>query len=291
MLGSHEKPAERRVFLLAEICYAVDMSWYWKIIIITLLLIVGAGAQLAWTRDDASSVVRPEIGGTTIPEPNIGDLSDSGYEVVPLPLPKKTPVHKAPNLPSIIATLTPKDDYEKIVYGTLVKAAETLTEDYADYDAWLTVGMSLKQLERYTDARDVFLYVSSLWSTQAVPQGNLGSLYHLYLKDFPKSEAAYKKAIELDPTQVGWYRGLSELYRYSYKQETGTLETLLLQGIEATESPELMSMLAGRYVTLKRFAEAVALYDRAIVQAEKNNEEALVERLIGARAAARAEIK
>ncbi len=114
----------------------------------------------------------------------------------------------------------------------------------------------------------------------------------MYLKDFPKSEAAYKKAIELEPVQAGWHRGLYELYRYSYKTDTNLWEETLKKGIAESGSIDLRVVLAGRYEKLGRFEEAVSLYNDAIAVAEAYpNTEALVDRLIGFRAAAREQIK
>lgn len=231
------------------------------------------------------------LASTTIPEPAISDPSGGGFTVNPLPLPQETAALEAPNVEKLIAEIAPTNDYEKIVYGNLTKSAAALKAESGDYDAWLTVGMSLKQLEHFTDARDVFLYVSSLWPTQPVPQGNLGSLYHLYLKDFSKSEAAYKKTIELEPLNPAWYRGLYELYRYSYKTNTNAWEETLKRGITQSSSIDLIVILAGRYADLKRFEESVARYTEAIAEAEQQGNTPLVETLIGLRAAARAEIK
>lgn len=282
---------------MPKICYAKNMTWYWKALIIAVVLVVGGATQFLLTRDGerapVSATSATSTAGIIAPSPDIVDPTGGGYEVRPLPLPKtETPTLKAPDIEKLIAEITPKDDYEKIVYGNLTKSAAALKVDAGDYDAWLTVGMSLKQLERFPDARDALVYLSSVWPEQDVPHGNLGSLYHLYLKDFLKSEAAYKKAIALDQTQPSWHRGLYELYRYSYKQNTNAWEGALKEGIEATNSIDLMAVLAGRYADLKRFVEAVVLYDRAIAAAEKGeNATALVDRLIAARAAARAEIK
>lgn len=272
------------------------MSWYWKVIIVTVLLVAGGAAQFLLTQREAPpSAPLVESGAEVIvPQPSIVDPAGGGYNVRVLPVPKTetTSVPTAPNLDLVIAGVVPRDDYEKLVFSNLQETVEVLKKDPENYDDWLAVGISLKQLEKYEAARDAFLYVSSLWPTQPVPQGNLGSLYHLYLKDFPKSEAAYKKAIELDSTQANWHRGLYELYRYSYKQNTSAWEETLTAGIEATGALDLMAALAERYTDLKRFTEAVVLYDRAIAAAEKQeNSGALVDRLIALRAAARAEVK
>lgn len=231
------------------------------------------------------------LASTTVPTPAISDPSGGGYKVRPLPLSQTSPTPKVPNLDALIAGVVPRNDYEKLVLSNLTVARDALKSNPKSYDDWLAAGASLKQLEKYEAARDAFLYDAALWPMDPVPQGNLGSLYHLYLKDFPKSEAAYKKAIELDPSQPGWHRGLYELYRYSYKINTNAWEDALKKGIEKTKSLDLMAILAGRYADLNRFKESVAVYDQAISEAEKQGNAKLVDVLIGERAAARAQVK
>lgn len=270
------------------------MNTPWKISIGVLVLLAAVFAQYWIVRgrnsDESITKGNGALASTTVPLPSISDPSGGGYSLRQIPLPKETgPV--APNIETLVAGIVPKNDYEKLIFSNLTSARDALKSNPTSYDDWLMVGMSLKQLEKYEAARDAFLYVASLWPTQPVPQGNLGSLYHLYLKDFPKSEAAYKKAIALDPSQPGWHRGLYELYRYSYKTATNAWEDALKQGIEQTSSLDLMAMLAGRYAELKRFTEAVALYDRAIAEAEKQSNAKLVDTLIGLRAGARAQVK
>lgn len=271
------------------------MKLHWKVSVVFAILGIAALAQywLARGKNSQTQLAGTDstIASTTILAPSISDPSGGGYEVKSLPFPQVAAVPKMPDLDLLISAISPKNDYEKLILSHLTGARDALKTDEASYDNWLTAGMSLKQLEKYEAARDAFLYVASLWPTQPVPQGNLGSLYHLYLKDFPKSEAAYKKAIELDPAQPGWHRGLYELYRYSYKTTTNLWEETLKRGIEQTNSIDLMSVLAGRYANFKRFQESVVMYDRAIAEAEKQDDARTVDTLIGLRAAARAEIK
>ncbi len=271
------------------------MQIQWKISIGVLVLLAAVFTQYWMTRGKNAYEKIANMDGsfasTTIPEPAISDPSGGGYKIQPLPVPKEAPATRAPNLDTVIAETLPKNDYEKLVLSNLTSTRDALKNDPTSYDDWLAAGISLKQLEKYEAARDAFLYVAMLWPTQPVPQGNLGSLYHLYLKDFPKSEAAYKKAIELDPAQPGWHRGLYELYRYSYKTTTNAWEAALKDGIKNTNSIDLMAILAGRYADLKRFPESVALYTQAIAEAERQGNAKLVDALIGERAAVQAQIK
>ncbi|KKU59576.1 MAG: hypothetical protein UX81_C0008G0026 [Parcubacteria group bacterium GW2011_GWA2_47_12] len=269
----------------------------WKVIGIAFIVALAAFAQYFFLNKgknqpaDASGNDTPSA-SSTIPDVHITDPSGGGYIVTPEPLPKDSARQKAPDVDAIIADIVPKNDYEKLVYSYLTKARSALREDPTNYNDWLTVGTSLKQLEKYKGARDAWLYVAALWPDQPVPHGNLGSLYHLYLKDFPKSEDEYKNAISLDPTQSAWHRGLYELYAYSYKTKTNLWEEALKAGITQSGSIDLRVVLAERYEKLGRFTDAAALYDDALAVAEAYpNTEALVDQLIGLRAAARANIK
>ena len=270
------------------------MMRHWKIGIGIVLLALAALAQYLFVREassDPDSLPTP-LASSTIPGTGISDLSGGGYSLTPIPISDSEAKPKAPNVDALISGVAPKNDYEKLILKNLTDTRAALKSDADDYDAWLMVGMSFKQLERYEAARDVWIYLSTIWPTQPVPYGNLGSLYHLYLKDFPKSEAAYKKAIELEPVQAGWHRGIYELYRYSYKTSTSAWEDALKKGIAESGSIELRVTLAEQYEKLGRFSEAVSLYDDAIAVAEAYpNTEVLVDRLIGLRAAARAQMK
>lgn len=272
------------------------MRRYWKILAVAVVVVIAAVVQLFFVNRKGNSSpnqtnATTPLASTTVPAPAISDPSGAGYTVTQLPMPKETSAPTAPNVEQLVAGITPANDYEKIVFDNLTKSIAALKADSGDYNAWLTVGMSLKQLERFTAARDVLLYITVQWPTEAVSYGNLGSLYHLYLKDFPRAETAYKRAIELDPHQPAWYRGLYELYRYSYRVGSTAWEDTLINGIKQTEDSGLLATLAGRYAELSRFAEAVPMYDRAIVAAEKEKDSVLVDRLIGYRAAARAKLK
>jgi len=273
------------------LCYITFMKINWKIIAIIIVIFGATITQYIFTRKDKPVPNIEPIATTTIPVSGITDPSGAGYVVTKIPLPKEEPALKAPDVISIASKIVAKNDYEKLVLKSLSNSVEAIKTDSENYDAWLGIGISLKQLEKYNEARDVFIYAATLWPQEAVPNGNLGSIYHLYLKDFPKSEAAYKRAIELDPNQELWYRGLSELYIYSYKQNTNAWEETLKSGIENTGSAGLASILAGKYVALKRFNEAVVVYDYAIAVAEKQGNQKLVDSLIAERAAARAQIK
>ncbi|OHA19943.1 MAG: hypothetical protein A3C08_00975 [Candidatus Taylorbacteria bacterium RIFCSPHIGHO2_02_FULL_47_18] len=269
---------------------------YWKIMSIVAILGISALVQYVLlqkeTDEPAGTSSTTPFASSTIPDVHITDSSGGGYIVTPEPLPNDSARPKAPDVNALIADIVPKNDYEKLVFSNLTKARDALRDDPKSYNDWLTVGTSLKQLEEYKGASDAWFYVAALWPDQPVPHGNLGSLYHLYLKDFPKSEAEYNKAIALDPTQSAWHRGLYELYVYSYKTKTNLWEEALKAGISQSGSIDLRVVLAERYEKAGRFTDAVALYDDALAVAEAYpNTEAIINQIIGLRAAARANIK
>ena len=267
------------------------MASFWKILIaVTVLAFAALAHYLLLTRNSPQDVGKIPLATSTISAPGIVDSSGKGYEIKTLPLPQKKEV-RAPNVATLSTGIVPKNDFEKLVLSNLEAARAALLKVPDSYYDWLAAGIALGQLERYEAARDVFVYTAVTWPTEPVSHGNLGSLYHLYLKDFPKSEAAYERAIALNPEQPGWYRGLFELYRYSYKQKTDAWEQTLQQGIEATRVIDLMALLASRYAELGRLPESVAAYDTAITEAEKKENSAAVDALIAERASVRARIK
>jgi len=90
-----------------------------------------------------------------------------------------------------------------------------LKKDSKNTDSWLALGIQYKIVGDYEAARDAFAYAGWIGQNLFVPFYNLGDLYNSSLKDYPKSEENYLRAIENNPQYIQSYVGLAELYRYS----------------------------------------------------------------------------
>ena len=159
-------------------------------------------------------------------------------------------------------------------------AISTLKKNPADVGAWLQLAIYRKQVHDYEGARDIWEFLVLNGGGNAVVYGNLGNLYHFYLKDYPKSEKSYQEAIKIDPKAPGLYRGLYELYRYSYKTGTNLWEKTLKNGIEKLpDTVDLQVLLAFRYGELGRKVEAISAYNGAIETAGRIGNEQLAEQI------------
>ena len=158
----------------------------------------------------------------------------------------------------------------------------------ADYVSWMDLAILYKTISDYEGAREVWEYVKKAAPMDSVAFQNLGGLYDLYLKDYPKAEENYLRAVEISPNQAGVYLGLHELYRYSYKTDSSAAVDILKKGIKATGSPvnfDLRVMLAGYYKEKGDKKNAILYYTEAKEQAIDLNNQSLIdqmEREIGA---------
>lgn len=128
------------------------------------------------------------------------------------------------------------------------KAKEFLTKTPDHMGAWMEAGLIKKGICDYKGAEEVWIYVGELRPQNSLSFGNLGDLYTHFLKDYPKAEAAYFRAIENEKHDINYFRNFFELYYYSYAEKKYLAEKVLLDGIENNpESQDLMTLLASYY--------------------------------------------
>ena len=166
--------------------------------------------------------------------------------------------------------------------STLVAQLET---DPTSFEGWINLATQYKIIEDYEATRDVLEFLSVVSPENGVSFHNLGDLYHFNLKDFPKAEENFRKAIENSPQNTQSYGGLHGLYKYSYKQDSDLAESVLLEGIEAvTNNIDLVIALANYYkergdVSKGDIANAKKYYEQARDEAEKLGNTQLVDTL------------
>ncbi len=145
------------------------------------------------------------------------------------------------------------------------KIIADLKADTLNVSLWLELGLRRQEINDYVGAGEVFEYVTRLAPKDSTAFNNLGNLYHLYLKDFARSEQYFLKAIELEPTQAIYYNNLYDLYRYSYKRETTAAADILKRGIkEMPERIDLYVALGAYYEDKQDRKQAKVYYEQAL---------------------------
>lgn len=112
----------------------------------------------------------------------------------------------------------------------LAKLSKDLKAHPDNLDGWLRAGVLKKFFNDYQGARDLWEYASLVFPTNSISFLNLGNLYMLYLKDFPKSEENFKASNQNEP-QEGTYLALADLYAVFWKEKEGRVVKVLAEGI------------------------------------------------------------
>lgn len=182
---------------------------------------------------------------------------------------EEVPLAEAGPAPSLERPITIPPSFSSEAAALMQKEIRTLIAGIkgkpGDMSLWLDLGLRWQEIGDYEGARAAYEYVARLAPSSSTAYANLGNLYHYYLKDFPKSEQYFLQAIKLDPKYVLFYANLHDLYRYSYKKDTGAAADILKQGIKANpEAVDLYVALAAYYKTQGNRAQAKVYYEQAL---------------------------
>ncbi len=116
-----------------------------------------------------------------------------------------------------------------------------LAKDETDFAAWNNLAILRKTAGDYAGAEEIWIYVSKVFPSSAVPFNNLGVLYMDFLKDYAKAEVNFKRAVTNNSGDVNAYQQLVSLYTvYGYKDKAAALE-LIEQGLR--DNPSSQSLL------------------------------------------------
>ena len=160
-------------------------------------------------------------------------------------------------------------DARRITRETIESLSEELKGDPTRFSTWIDLGIYRKGIEDYEGAAEAWKFAGEIRPQNNISFHNLGDLYHFFLKDFPKSEQAFKQAIQNDPTYVPSYLSLADLYKYSYKTDTDLGALTLLDGIRVNgESVAFLSALGSYYKELGDKAKAIEYYQKAFLKAK-----------------------
>lgn len=101
-----------------------------------------------------------------------------------------------------------EDNQNKI--SAIIKNLKLNQDSFND---WIDLGLYRKLLEDYEGARQAWEYASLLRPQSPASFSNLGILYGYYLKDAPKAEKSFLKAIENDPKDINLYFQTYDFYK------------------------------------------------------------------------------
>ena len=191
------------------------------------------------------------------------------------------PIEESIAIPDLTRSVVFPADFpfeaQQIVSDNIAKSVEILTKNPSSFEDWLNLAIHRKVINDYEGAAEIWEYLNEASPTNSISFTNLGNLYHLYLKDYPKSEENFKRAIKNNPSNILSYRGLYELYTFSYRQNTSAAENLLLQGIDNNpDSIDLIILLAFLYKETGEAERAAGYFNSAIEKAKKLGNDELI---------------
>jgi len=105
-------------------------------------------------------------------------------------------------------------------------------QDTKSSPAWFTFGKTKEFLNDHEGAVLAWEIAFKIQQYNFVTAMNLANNYQYFIKDYPKAELYYNKALELRPDFTSAYEGLMDLYRYNWKEKNSEYESLVLKAIE-----------------------------------------------------------
>ncbi|MDO8481822.1 MAG: hypothetical protein Q7S75_01930 [bacterium] len=262
-----------------------------QIAVVVVVLGLAVIAGFLWGKRPASTI-EPNTASTTISlaidqsADSTTSTSTTPYKVEYYPIPQNKEELASSTAPSLTRQIRFSSDTSPEVKGILVQNIATLrdslSKNYVNFSGWMNLAIQYKTAGDYEGAKEVWEYISKLYSNSSIPLHNLGDLYQHHLTDFAKAESYYKRSIAMDSTQAIDYLALFDLYRYSYKQDTTLAVDILKTGIEHVKGNQvidLYSTLGSYYKDKNDVANAILYYTKERDAAEKEGNSALVAEL------------
>ncbi|KKS38757.1 MAG: hypothetical protein UV01_C0002G0065 [Parcubacteria group bacterium GW2011_GWA2_42_14] len=215
---------------------------------------------------------RPGLVGQSSPDLVRKEGRDLSGEVVkPTELPTLPQYNGAPigtvNEDKSVVLAYPEDVKTKL-RNELLDIAKFVSESPDNLDNWLRAGVIKKFFGDYLGARDAWEYASLIRPQNSTSFANLGGLYALYLKDYPKAELSYKKAIENAPGDIYPYTALADLYSSSEpagESRSNKIIKIIESGLAANpDNQTLLSYLARFYKEQGNFPKALEYYQKVL---------------------------
>lgn len=113
----------------------------------------------------------------------------------------------------------------------LEERKENVLQNPGDAQAWFDFGYSKEFLNDHEGAVASWEKSFELQTLNFVTAANLANTYQYFLKNYERSEFYYRKALEIRPGYTPAYQGLSDLYRFNWKEKSDLLEPLMFEAI------------------------------------------------------------
>ena len=230
-----------------------------------ILIVAGAVGLAAWYfwGEFRSKGGQVTIASTENTEDNIG----SGEVVVP-------------NLDRVVFGEGVGQDERARLGAEIEHISATLRGDSGLYDSWLDLGSYRKLAGDFAGAEEVWLYMALRWPGDRAAYENLGDLYHLYIRDYPRAEKYYRLALDRDDTYPALYLKFHELYALSWKEKAQLADDILLEGIgKLPGHAGLLFTLAEYYASVGESAKARQYYGEVRILAANAGDSKTVERV------------
>ena len=242
------------------------------------LIIAGGSWLLLRETTDSTSVADEKQTVTVAPGVSVEIEGDAGYTIEQLPDESVSITQSHPSLTRDVVFSEPMPPEAQVLIEKKIADLQTsLRQDPTSVSEWFDLAIQYKTIGDYEGAREIWEFVGEEIPDNPVVFGNLGNLYHLYIRDFPEAEKNFRKAIGNSPQAPIGYLNLHELYKYSYKQDTTLVADVLKEGLVAIpDNINLLMALATHYRETEDFTNAEIYYEQAKVQAVLSGNENLV---------------
>ena len=138
------------------------------------------------------------------------------------------------------------------------------------YDAWYNLAQSYHQIGEYKEAGKAYEKAVELKPDQAIAWYNLGNIFLEHLEKYEDAVEAYDKAVRFDPDYAAaWYSRGNALVKWE-KPEAAVDSYEKALSLKSSEDPELLSSLGWALHELRRYSEAIEIYDRVLYLQPQN---------------------
>ena len=221
------------------------------LVIAVLVLIIGVGVGVMYVQKAAP---------VTVDYP-IESVRDGTYTGTLPPLDREVNYGAAP-------------EEVKVALRAKIESARAEVKDVPyDGNRWMNLALYYHSANDYAAAAEVWDFIVSVTPTNVTALNNLGRLYHFDLRDFPKAESYFMKAIEVNPDRPEAYFELFDLYRYSYKKNTSAAVDIMLKGAQKfTNNYSFYAGIGVYYRELGNSAKARVYFEKALTVARAEND-------------------
>jgi len=211
---------------------------------------------------------------------SVGQLGVTGsgnYKVVVDQVPTTNKLIAPDYKASIAYSASINVDARTAIESQFMQTKSAIAKDLLDFDAWIRLGSLHKMGGDYGGAAKIWEYASLRWPTNVVSFANLGDLYQNFIHDYVKAESNWLQEVKNNAPYADAYRNLFTLYTTTtYHSSATAAEDILKKGIAASpKSVDLQVLLARYYKSLGRTADAKAMYEVSIQNAQSQGQTTL----------------